>query len=49
MSEGTPSESGLRLDAQAALDFIANHPDLSKVPIVRPSRLGAKYLPTCLH
>jgi len=33
-SEGTPSESGLKLDAQAALDFVVNHPELSKSPIV---------------
>ncbi|KAF7312774.1 Hydrolase-4 domain-containing protein [Mycena indigotica] len=31
-SSGTPSESGLQLDAQAALDYITNNPSLSALP-----------------
>jgi hypothetical protein len=34
LCEGIPSESGLCLDAQAGFDYIANHPGLSKHPIV---------------
>ncbi|KAF9534080.1 Alpha/Beta hydrolase protein [Crepidotus variabilis] len=34
LSEGTPSESGLRMDAQAGLDFVSNHARLGKHPIV---------------
>ncbi|KAH7921997.1 alpha/beta-hydrolase [Leucogyrophana mollusca] len=33
-SEGSPSETGLCLDAQTALDYITSHPDLSKTPVV---------------
>ncbi|KAK7450138.1 bem46 protein, variant [Stygiomarasmius scandens] len=33
-SEGRPSEKGLRRDAQAALDYVLTHPDLSKKPII---------------
>lgn len=33
-SEGVPSESGLCLDAQAALDYVVNDPVLSKLPII---------------
>ncbi|KAI0726102.1 Alpha/Beta hydrolase protein [Fomitopsis betulina] len=34
LSEGHPSEKGLRMDAQCALDFIRTHPCLSKSPII---------------
>ncbi|CAA7269502.1 unnamed protein product [Cyclocybe aegerita] len=34
LSDGAPSESGIRLDAQAALDFVSGHPTLSQLPIV---------------
>jgi fermentation-respiration switch protein FrsA (DUF1100 family) len=34
LSEGTPSEKGLCLDAQTALDYITMDPTLSKTPIV---------------
>ncbi|KAJ7675178.1 Alpha/Beta hydrolase protein [Mycena rosella] len=33
-SEGTPSEKGLRRDAQAALDHVSGDPELSKIPII---------------
>ncbi|KAJ7082384.1 Alpha/Beta hydrolase protein [Mycena belliarum] len=33
-SEGTPSEKGLRRDAQAALDHVAADSELSKIPII---------------
>ncbi|KAJ6620010.1 Alpha/Beta hydrolase protein [Mycena sp. CBHHK59/15] len=33
-SEGTPSEKGLRLDAQAALDHVKADPELSQTPII---------------
>ncbi|KAH8096849.1 alpha/beta-hydrolase [Cristinia sonorae] len=34
LSEGSPSEKGLRLDAQSALDYVKSHPTLSKGPTV---------------
>ena len=37
LSEGSPTEKGLKIDAQTALDFITNHPDLGQTPIVRLS------------
>jgi len=33
-SEGSPSEKGIRMDAQAALDFVTSHPALSKTPVI---------------
>ncbi|KAJ6600877.1 Alpha/Beta hydrolase protein [Mycena sp. CBHHK59/15] len=33
-SEGTPSEKGLRLDAQAAIDHVKADPDLSQTPVI---------------
>ncbi|KDQ55509.1 hypothetical protein JAAARDRAFT_37523 [Jaapia argillacea MUCL 33604] len=33
-SEGSPSEKGLQMDAQTALDFLTSHEHLSKSPIV---------------
>ncbi len=30
LSEGSPSEKGLKLDAQTALDYISSHPLLEK-------------------
>ncbi|GAA6008960.1 uncharacterized protein JCM10292_006577 [Rhodotorula paludigena] len=32
-SEGSPSEKGIKLDAQTALDYVLSHPDLEKTPI----------------
>ncbi|GAA5934006.1 hypothetical protein JCM3775_002847 [Rhodotorula graminis] len=32
-SEGSPSERGIKLDAQTALDYILSHPDLDKTQI----------------
>jgi fermentation-respiration switch protein FrsA (DUF1100 family) len=32
-SEGSPSERGLKLDSQTALDYILSHPKLEKTPI----------------
>ncbi|PCH41916.1 alpha/beta-hydrolase [Wolfiporia cocos MD-104 SS10] len=34
LSEGSPSEKGIQLDAQCALDYIQNHPSLAGSPIV---------------
>lgn len=34
LSEGSPSEKGLRMDAQAALDFVLEHPLLKETPIL---------------
>ncbi|KAH8109951.1 alpha/beta-hydrolase [Phellopilus nigrolimitatus] len=34
LSEGSPSEKGIRLDAQTALDHVTSHPTLSRTPIV---------------
>ncbi|KAK7689509.1 hypothetical protein QCA50_007301 [Cerrena zonata] len=34
LSEGNPSEKGLKQDAQAALDYVRSHPALSKGPTV---------------
>ncbi|KAG8986524.1 hypothetical protein FRB90_003951 [Tulasnella sp. 427] len=34
LSEGSPSEKGLRTDAQAALDFVLEHPLLKETPII---------------
>ena len=34
MSEGTPTEKGLKLDAQTALDYITNQETLSVTPII---------------
>jgi len=48
LSEGTPSESGLQLDAQAGFNFVANHPELSKSPIVGPTLGQIEYRVTCL-
>ncbi|KAJ3509926.1 hypothetical protein NLJ89_g4959 [Agrocybe chaxingu] len=33
-SEGSPSEKGLRIDAQTALDYLTTHPTLKQTPIV---------------
>ncbi|KZT06618.1 alpha/beta-hydrolase [Laetiporus sulphureus 93-53] len=33
-SEGSPSEKGIKMDAQTALEFILSHPVLSRSPIV---------------
>ncbi|KAI0253116.1 Alpha/Beta hydrolase protein [Lactifluus subvellereus] len=33
-SEGTPSEKGLQIDAQTALDYVHAHPLLAKTPII---------------
>ncbi|KAH8088148.1 Alpha/Beta hydrolase protein [Filobasidium floriforme] len=33
-SEGTPSEKGLRIDAQTALDYVRQHPLLSKTKVI---------------
>ncbi|KAH9916739.1 alpha/beta-hydrolase [Epithele typhae] len=33
LSEGNPSEKGIRIDAQCALDHILHHPQLSRTPI----------------
>jgi len=33
-SEGSPSEKGLRIDAQTALDYVTNHPILGKTKII---------------
>ncbi|KIJ64023.1 hypothetical protein HYDPIDRAFT_28917 [Hydnomerulius pinastri MD-312] len=33
-SEGSPSETGLCIDAQTALDYISSHPYLQKTPVV---------------
>lgn len=35
LSEGSPNEKGIKLDGQTALDFVTNHNELSKTPIVR--------------
>lgn len=32
-SEGSPSEKGIKLDAQASLDFILSHPILEKTKV----------------
>lgn len=34
LSEGSPSEKGIKMDAQAGLDYIASHPVLSKTPVI---------------
>lgn len=34
LSEGSPSEKGIRMDAQTSLDYITSHPYLSKTRIV---------------
>ncbi|KAF8637074.1 hypothetical protein AX17_003074 [Amanita inopinata Kibby_2008] len=34
LSEGTPSEKGLRRDAQAALDYVLSQPNLSSHPVI---------------
>jgi len=34
LSEGSPSEKGLKMDAQSALDYVKSHPTLSKGPTV---------------
>ncbi|KAI0079188.1 alpha/beta-hydrolase [Panus rudis PR-1116 ss-1] len=34
LSEGSPSEKGLKQDAQAALDYVKSHPILSKGPTI---------------
>ncbi|KAF8645425.1 hypothetical protein AX16_007828 [Volvariella volvacea WC 439] len=39
-STGTPSETGLRLDAQTALDYVLKQPDLSKNIILYGHSLG---------
>ncbi|KAI9070411.1 alpha/beta-hydrolase [Trametes sanguinea] len=33
-SEGAPSEKGIRIDAQTALDYISGHPYLSRTPVI---------------
>jgi pimeloyl-ACP methyl ester carboxylesterase len=32
-SEGSPSERGIKLDSQTALDYVLSHPKLEKTPI----------------
>ncbi|KAJ3114823.1 hypothetical protein HK100_001541 [Physocladia obscura] len=34
LSDGTPSEKGLKIDAQTALDWILNHPELGSTKII---------------
>ena len=34
LSEGLPSEKGIKMDAEAALDFILQHPDLKGTKII---------------
>jgi len=34
LSEGSPSEKGLRIDAQTALDYVTSHPALSRSPVI---------------
>ncbi|KAF7973606.1 hypothetical protein HWV62_14772 [Athelia sp. TMB] len=34
LSDGTPSEKGLKMDAQTAFDYITNDPYLSRTPII---------------
>lgn len=34
LSEGSPTEKGLKIDAQTALDFITNHAELGGTPII---------------
>ncbi|KAI0338313.1 alpha/beta-hydrolase [Trametopsis cervina] len=34
LSEGSPSEKGIMMDAQAGLDYLLSHPALSKTPII---------------
>jgi pimeloyl-ACP methyl ester carboxylesterase len=34
-SDGAPSERGLRVDAQTALDFVRQHEALRRSPVVR--------------
>ncbi|KAH9991654.1 Alpha/Beta hydrolase protein [Russula compacta] len=34
LSEGTPSEKGLQIDAQTVLDYVHAHPQLAKTPII---------------
>ncbi|TCD66870.1 hypothetical protein EIP91_000768 [Steccherinum ochraceum] len=34
LSDGSPSEKGLKLDAQSALDYVKSHPALSKGPTI---------------
>ncbi|PPR07865.1 hypothetical protein CVT24_005602 [Panaeolus cyanescens] len=34
LSEGSPSEKGLQIDAQTALDYLTTHPAFSKTPII---------------
>ncbi|KAF8184836.1 Alpha/Beta hydrolase protein [Pholiota molesta] len=34
LSEGSPSEKGLRIDAQTGLDYITSHPTLKQTPII---------------
>ncbi|KAG1864524.1 alpha beta-hydrolase [Suillus tomentosus] len=33
-SEGSPSEPGIRIDAQTALDYLASHPYLKNTPVI---------------
>ncbi|KAG1736683.1 Alpha/Beta hydrolase protein [Suillus paluster] len=33
-SEGSPSESGIRIDAQAALNYVTSHPYLQNTPVI---------------
>ncbi|KAF8557181.1 alpha/beta-hydrolase [Imleria badia] len=34
LSEGSPSEAGLCIDAQTALDYVTSHPYLQKTPVI---------------
>jgi fermentation-respiration switch protein FrsA (DUF1100 family) len=34
LSEGSPSETGLCIDAQTALDYVTSHPYLQKTPVI---------------
>jgi len=34
LSEGSPSETGLSIDAQTALDYVTSHPYLQKTPLI---------------
>lgn len=37
LSEGSPTEKGIKTDAQTALDFVTNHEGLKNTPLVSAS------------
>ena len=47
-SEGSPSEEGLCMDAQAALDFLLARPDLASDKLVHTCTDGAMYCNTVI-